>query len=79
MDVPMNAYGPLVLTGDGRTLRPGDEGFEEAQANAVQFPNRDYSMADFKPLGWAWGNVEVTIHADGSGELRADHGGTFNE
>ena len=29
-------YGPLVL-GGGRALRPGDEGFEEAEASAVRY------------------------------------------
>ena len=66
-----NPYGPLVI-GNGRTYRPGDEGFEEAQANAIEFPLRD-NLSDFKPLGWTW---EGKTFLFGEGEVSIER---FNE
>ena len=72
-DVPMDAYGPVVI-GNGRSWRPGDEGFEEAQANAVPFPMRDTeNLSDFKPLGFTW---DGHMFLFGEGEVSIER---FNE
>lgn len=73
INVPADAYGPVVLTGDGRSLRPGDEGFEEAQATAVKYEPPPLDLANMTVIGWAWGDFDVVLHADGSGEMRAEH------
>ena len=46
-------YGPVVLTG-GRSLRPGDEGFEEAQGSAVRYDPPPLNLSNMVAQGFTW-------------------------
>lgn len=66
-------YGPLVLTGDGQALRPGDEGFEEARSRAVTFDPPPLDLAEMVDLGYIW---EGRFFLTGEGEVSVER---FNE
>ena len=66
-------YGPVVLTGDGRSLRPGDDGFEQAQSHAIKYEPPPLNLADAEFGGWTWGG---RVFLSGEGEVSIER---FNE
>lgn len=64
--VPLDAYGPLVLTGKG-ALRPGDDGFEEAWATAQKY--KPPNLKDAQIVGTLPPGAVIHLKADGSGEI----------
>ena len=66
-------YGPVVLTGDGRILRPGDEGFDEAQGGAVRYDPGPLDLANTVMDGYIW---DGRFFLFGEGEVSVER---FNE